>query len=235
MYEVPTDTIVDNQQFTAQTNTAAPLVAINHGGEVNQYQWVSSPRVLFGGLGAVILLVIGAIAMRSTAISNDQPIKIAPLQNVAPSSQQVNKVILEGSKDSLADTKIATDLKIEEVTQAMLNERSIAILTEAKRQVTDRNSQCFKSEYQQACFISVFIPEQQKRYEDAALQRRWKDANQALFEIKAARIALDGASVVPFTPHITSAAIANEIQLRVSILRQSDNANAADMYGDDKR
>ena len=229
MYEVPTDTIVDSQQFTAQPNTAAPIVAINHGGEVNQYQWVS-PRLIVGGLGAITLLTIGAIAMRSTAI-NDQPIKIAPLQNIAPSSQQVNKVILEGSKDSLADTKLATDLKLEEVTKAMLKERSIAILNEGKRQVTDRNSPCFKSPHQEACFISVFIPEQLKRYEDAALQRRWHEANKALFEIKAARIALDGAPNVPFTPHITSAAITNELQVRVNIWQQSDNAIAAELYG----
>ena len=230
MYEVPTDTIVDSQQFTAQPNTAAPIVAINHGGEVNQYQWVS-PRLIVGGLGAITLLTIGAIAMRSTAI-NDQPIKIAPLQNIAPSSQQVNKVILEGSKDSLADTKLATDLKLEEVTKAMLNERSIAILNEGKRQVTDRNSPCFKNEHQEACFIaSKFIPEQQKRFEDAALQRKWTIANHALFELKAARIALDGAPNVPFTPHITSAAIANEMQVRVSVLQQSDNAIAAELYG----
>lgn len=230
MYEVPTDTIVDSQQFTAQPNTAAPIVAINHGGEVNQYQWVS-PRNIAFAFGGLVMLTIGAIAMRSTAINNDQPIKIAPLQNLAPSSQQVNKVILEGSKDSLADTKLATDLKLEEVTKAMLNERSIAILNEGKRQVTDRNSPCFKSPHQEACFISVFIPEQLKRYEDAALQRRWHEANKALFEIKAARIALDGAPNVPFTPHITSAAITNELQVRVSVLQQSDNAIAAELYG----
>lgn len=224
------DTLQDTQQFTAQPNTEAPI-AVYQG---NGYQWVNL-RFLLGGAGALVLLVIGAIAMRSTAINPDEPIKVAALSNPKPSSQQVNQVILEGSKNTLSDTKIATDLKIEEVTKAMLNERSQAILTEAKRQVSDRNSQCFKSEYQQACFISVFIPEQQKRYEDAALQRRWKDANQALFEIKAARIALDGASTVPFTPNITSAAISNEMQLRVSILQQSDNAIAADMFGGNKR
>lgn len=229
MYEVPTEA----QQFDAQLNTEAPIVAtkpyeFNQG---NQYQWVS-PRNIAIAFGGLAMLTIGAIAMRSTAINNDQPIKIAPLQNLAPSSQQVNKVILEGSKDSLIDTKLATDLKLEEVTKAMLNERSIAILNEGKRQVTDRNSPCFKNEHQEACFIvSKFIPEQQKRYEDAALQRKWTIANHALFELKAARIALDGAPNVPFTPHITSAAITNELQVRVSVLQQSDNAIAAELYG----
>lgn len=223
----PTETIDQQQQLDVQPNTPAPIVAVSQ----NQYQWVSPRNIALIG-GGLVMLVIGAIAARSTAINNDQPIKIAPLQNTAPSSQQVNKVILEGSKNSLADTKLATDLKLEEVTKAMLNERSIAILNEGKRQVSDRDSPCFKNEHQEACFIvSKFIPEQQKRYEDAALQRKWTIANHALFELKAARIALDGAHTVPFTPNITSAAISNEMQLRVSILQQSDNALAADMYG----
>jgi hypothetical protein len=228
----PTDT-VQEQQFTAQPNTDAPIVAVNpyqSQGQGNQYQWVN-PRVIVGGIGAITLLVIGAIAMRSTAINTDAPIKVAPLQNVAPSSQQVNQVILENSKASLSDIKIATDLKIEEVTKAMLNERSQAILIEANRQIADKNSACFRSPYQQACFISVFIPEQQKRYEMAALSRDWTKANHALFEIKAARIALDGSQPVPFTPNITSAAIIKEMEARVSILQQSDNAIASEMYG----
>lgn len=233
MWELPSDTLQDTQQFTAKPNTDARIVAAKpyEFTQGNGYQWVS-PRNIAIAFGGLAMLTIGAIAMRSTAINNDQPIKIAPLQNLAPSSQQVNKVILEGSKDSLADTKLATDLKLEEVTKAMLNERSIAILNEGKRQVSDRNSPCFKNEHQEACFIvSKFIPEQQKRYEDAALQRRWTIANHALFELKAARIALDGAPNVPFTPHITSAAIANELQVRVSVLQQSDNAIAAELYG----
>jgi len=228
MYEVPIDT---QQQFTAQPNTEAPIVAVNpYQFQGNQYQLVN-PRVIFGGLGAITLLVIGALAMRSTAINTDAPIKIAPLQNVAPSSQQVNQVILENSKASLSDIKIATDLKIDEVTQAMLNERSNEILTEAKRHVSNSKSNCFRSPYQQACYISTFIPEMQKRYEDAVLTRKWSQANQALFDIKAARIALDGFQPIPFTPNVTSAAIIKEVEARVNILQQSDNAIASEMYG----
>lgn len=222
----PTETIDQQQQLDVQPNTPAPIVAVSQ----NQYQWVS-PRLIGGCIGVVVMLVIGAIAARSTAINNDQPIKIAPLQNTAPSSQQVNQVILEGSKASLADVKIATDLKVEEVTQAMLNERSNEILTEAKRHVSSPKSPCYRSPYQQACYISTFIPEMQKRYENAVLTREWSQANQALFDIKAARIALDGAPTVPFTPNVTSAAIIKEMELRVNILQQSDNALAADMYG----
>lgn len=228
----PTDT-VQEQQFTAQPNTEAPIVAVNpyqYQGQGNRYQWVS-PRNIALIAGGLVVLVIGALAMRSTAINTDTPIKVAPLQNVAPSSQQVNQVILENSKASLSDIKIATDLKIEEVTKAMLNERSQAILIEANRQIADKNSACFRSPYQQACFISVFIPEQQKRYEMAALSRDWTKANHALFEIKAARIALDGSQPVQFTPNITSAAIIKEMEARVSILQQSDNAIASEMYG----
>jgi hypothetical protein len=236
MYEVPTDTYQDTQQLNVnvQPNTSAPIVAY----EGNQYQWVSVPRNIALMIGVPSLLVIGAIAMRSTAITTDQVIKVAPLQNnLAPSTQQVNQVILENSKASLSDIKIATDLKIEEVTKAMLNERSQAILIEANRQLTippdpkNKEASCFRSPYQQACFISVFIPEQQKRYEMAALSRDWTKANHALFEIKAARIALDGSQPVQFTPNITSAAIIKEMEARVSILQQSDNAIASEMYG----
>jgi len=226
MYEVPTETIANAQQIDVQPNIPAPI-AVYQG---NGYQWVT-PRNLAIGFGGLTLLVIGAIAMRSTAINNDQPIKVAPLQNVAPSSQQVNQVILEGSKASLAEIKIATDLKLDEVTQAMLIERSNEILTEAKNHLKNSKSACFRSPYQQACYISTFIPEMQKRYEDAVLSRKWSQANQALFDIRAARYALDGAPNVPFTPNVTSAAIIKEMETRVNILRQSDNAIAADMYG----
>lgn len=225
MYEVPTDTLQDTQQFTAQPNISAPIVAYS-----NQYQWVT-PRNIALVAGGLVILVIGAIAMRSTAINAEQPIKIAPLQNVAPTSQQVNQVILENSKTSLSDVKTATDLKIDEVTQAMLNERSQEVLTEAKRHVTNPKSSCYRSPYQQACYISTFIPEMQKRYEDAVLARKWTQANQSLFDIRAARIALDGSQQVPFTPNVTSAAIMKEMELRVNILQQSDNAIAAEMYG----
>lgn len=225
MYEVPTDTVT-RPVLDAQPNTPAPIVAY----QGDSYQWVTPRNIALIG-GGLVLLVVGAIAMRSTAITNDQPIKIAPLQSTAPSTQQVNQLILEGSKESLSEIKIATDLKIVEVSQAMLVQRSQAILNEANRQLADPKSPCFKSQYQQVCFISTFIPEQQKRYEQAALSRNWVAANQALFEIQAARIVLDGAPNVPFTPNITSAAIIKEMELRVNIAQQSDNALAADMYG----
>ena len=228
-YYPTTETLEDSQQFTAQPNTPAPIV-VSTSSSSDKWQWVSfrSIGLLSGGL---IMLVIGALAMRSTAISTDQPIKIAPLQNIAPSSRQVNQVILENSKASLSDLKVATDLKIDEVTQAMLNERSNEILTEAKRHVTNPKSPCYRSPYQQACYISTFIPEMQKRYEDAVLTRKWSQANQALFDIKAARYALDGSQQVPFTPNVTSAAILKEMELRVNIAQQSDNAIASDMVG----
>jgi hypothetical protein len=229
----PTDT-VQEQQFSAQPNTEAPIVAVNpyqYQGQGNQYQWVSL-RLIFGGLGAIALLVIGAIAMRSTAISTDQVIKVAPLQNVEPSSDQINKRILESSNQSLSESKFDTSFKLDEVVKAMLNERSTAILNEGKRQVGDRNSPCFMSKHQESCFIvSTFIPNQLNRYENAALQRKWTEANHALFEIKAARIALDGAPNVPFVPNVPVAAIKKEMDLRVSILQQSDNAIAAEMFG----
>ena len=204
--------------------TPAPM-SIYQGG--NNYGWVS-PRSLAIIGGLVPLLIIGFIAARSTVI-NDKPINIAPLQSNAPSAKQINQVILEGTKDSLADIRMVTDIKISETIQAMLVERSQEILTEAKRQVADKNSPCFRSQYQEACFISTFIPEKESRYKDAVLSRKWAIANQALFDIKAARSAIDGAPSVPFTPNITSAAIIKELELRINILKQSDNAIAAEM------
>lgn len=226
MYELPTDTITTEQQLDVQPNTPAPIAV--YGG--NGYQWVSPRSIALIG-GGLLLLVIGAIAMRSTAINNDQPIKVAPLVQPTIKPEAINQVILENSKASLAEVKIATDLKVEEVTQAMLNERANEILTEAKNHLKNPKSNCFRSPYQQACYISTFIPEMQKRYEDAVLSRKWSQANQALFDIKAARYALDGSQPVPFTPNVTSAAIIKEMESRITILRQSDNALAADMYG----
>jgi hypothetical protein len=205
--------------------TIAPMAMTTYQG--NNFGWVS-PRSLGVIGGGLTLLIIGAVAMRSTAIV-DKPVNVAPMQSNAPNLEAIDKVILEGTKDSLADIRIATDIKITQTIQAMLVERSQEILTEAKRQVADKNSSCFRSQYREACFISKFIPEKEARYKDAVLSRKWESANQSLFDIKAARIALDGAPSVVFTPNITSAAIIKELEIRVNILKQSDNAIAAEL------
>jgi hypothetical protein len=206
-------------------HTPAPMAMTTYQG--GNYGWVS-PRSLAIIGGGLTLLILGAIAMRSTVI-NDKAINIAPMQSNTLNPQVINQLILEGTKESLADIRLATDIKIAETVQAMLVERSQEILIEAKRQVTDKSSPCFRSQYQEACFISTFIPEKEARYKDAVLSRKWAIANQSLFDIKAARIALDGAPSVAFTPNITSAAIIKEMDIRVNILKQSDNAIAAEL------
>ena len=127
--------------------------------------------------------------------------------------------------------KIATDLKIEEVQQASINERSQEILLESQKHVSNPKSGCYRSPYGTACYITSFISEQQQRYADAISLRQWNKANNALFDVRAARVSLDGVKQVPFTPAVTSAAIIKENQARINIAQQSDNAIAADIYG----
>lgn len=232
MYEVPTD-IIDRpivDTLPIQPNTPAPIAhvpqeqfAIPQG-----MSWLTSRNVAIG-IGVV---VIGAILVTGFRSSGElETIKVAPIQQTEPSSADVNEIVLENSKVALADLKIATDLKIKEVQQASINERSQEILLEAQRQVKDSKSGCFRSPYGTACFITTFINEQQLRYQDAIGARDWNRSNTALFNIESARVALDGVKPVPFTPAVTSAAIIKENQARINLAQQSDNAIAADLFG----
>lgn len=227
----PTDTV--QEQFTAQPNTAAPIVAINHGGEVNQYQWVS-PRNIAIALGGVVMLTIGAIAMRSTAIT-DQPIKIAPLAQPVIKNEQINKEILEGSLEDLNKLIFLTDTRIEKDKLALKNERAKEITTWANKLVSDKNadkdSSCYKSIYGRKCYLTKFINEQAERYKDSYRARQWKKANEALFELDSARVAWIGYVDLPLQGDATAGAIQNELTKRVDIEKQSDNAIAAELYG----
>jgi len=234
MYEVPTDTI-DHQiadTLPLQPNTPAPIAhvpqerfAIPQGVDMS---WLTK-RGLAIGIGVVVLGAILVTNFRSSG--TPETIKVAPIQNTEPSSADVNKLVLENSKATLADLKIATDLKIEEVQQASINERSQEILLESQKHVSNPKSGCYRSPYGTACYITNFISEQQQRYADAISLRQWNKANNALFDVRAARVSLDGAKQVPFTPALTSAAIIKETEARINLAQQSDNAIAADMYG----
>jgi hypothetical protein len=230
MYEVPTDTIVDSQQFTAQPNTAAPIVAINHGGEVNQYQWVS-PRNIALIAGGLVVLVIGAIAMRSTAITTDQVIKVEPLAQPTVKAEEVNKAILERSIEDLNTLIFLTNERLAKDKPALQNERAKEITAWGNKLVTDRNSSCYKSVYQRKCFISIFLKEQIERYKDAYRSRKWEEANKALFQIESARIAWVGSGDLPLDGDATVSAIRNELERRIEVEQQSDNAIAAEMFG----
>ena len=213
-------------------NTPAPIAhvpqepfAIPQGADMS---WLTARTVAIS-IGVVVLGAILVIGFRSSG--TPETIKVAPIQNSEPSSADVNKIVLENSKATLADLKIATDLKIEEVQQASINERSQEILLESQKHVSNPKSGCYRSPYGTACYITSFISEQQQRYADAISLRQWNKANNALFDVRAARVSLDGVKQVPFTPAVTSAAIIKENQARINIAQQSDNAIAADIYG----
>ena len=195
----PTDTIQDQQQFTAQPNTEAPIVAVNP----HQTQWQGSqyqlvnPRVIFGTIGAIALLVIAALAMRSTAINTDAPIKIAPLEEPKVSIEKVNQEILDGSVEDLNRLIFSSEQRLDADKLALKNERAKDITTWANKLVVDKKSECYKSVHGRKCYLSVFITEQAERYRDAYRSRKWQSANSALFEIESARIAWIGAVDLP--------------------------------------
>ena len=230
----PTDT-VDRpiaDTLPLQPNTPAPIAHVPQEPfaipQRANLSWLTK-RGLAIGIGVVVLVAILVTAFRSSG--TPETIKVAPIQNTEPSSADVNQLILENSKVALADLKIATDLKIEEVQQASINERSQEILLESQKHVSNPKSGCYRSPYGTACYITSFISEQQQRYADAISLRQWNKANNALFDVRAARVSLDGVKQVPFTPAVTSAAIIKENQARINIAQQSDNAIAADIYG----
>ena len=213
-------------------NTPAPIAhvpqepfAIPQGADMS---WLTARTVAIS-IGVVVLGAILVIGFRSSG--TPETIKVAPIQNSEPSSADVNKIVLENSKATLADLKIATDLKIEEVQQASINERSREILLEAQRQVKDPKSGCYRSPFGTNCFLITYVNEQQQRFQNAIDVRNWNSSNNALFNIESARIAMDGVKPVPNTPAIASAAIIKENQTRINLAQQSDNAIAADLYG----
>jgi hypothetical protein len=225
----PADTIAD-RIVDVRSNTAAPIA------HVPQEQFaipaglaVLTPRNLAIGIGGVVIGAILLVGFRSS--SNGESIKVAPIQNTEPSSAQVNQLVLGNSKAALADLKIATDLKIDEIQQAAINERSQEILLEAQKQIKDPKSGCYRSPYGVSCFVTVFIAEQEQRYSYAISGRDWNKANTALFNIKASRVALDGVKPTPFTPAVASAAIIKENEARINLAQQSDNAIAHELNG----
>ena len=69
--------------------------------------------------------------------------------------------------------------------------------------------------------------EQGERYRDAYRSRKWNDANKALFEARAARIAWTGITDLPLDGDATATAIQNEAKVRIDNERLSANAIAA--------
>ena len=223
----PADTIDRPIAFApapqVQPNTPAPIELYE-----GNMQWLT-PRNMAIGIGGAVMAAILLVSFRGSAAP--ETIKVGAIQNTEPSSQEVNKIVLENSKATLDDLKIATNLKMEEIYQSSINERSQEILLEAQKHVANPKSGCYRSPHGTACYATTFIAEQNLRYADAIAVRQWNKANNALFDVKAARTALDGIKPVPFTPAVTSAAIIKENELRINVAQQSDNAIATDLYG----
>jgi hypothetical protein len=226
-YYPTTETLEDTQQLDVKQNTPAPIVAYQSSSD--KWQWVT-PRNIAIGIGGLMMLSLFVIMSRNAGTS--ETIKVAPVQDIAPSSQDVNKLILTNSKASLETLKDATDIKIKEITDASINERSQEILIESQKNIINPKSNCYKSDLGTTCYLTAFIGEMQNRYSDAILLRQWHKANNALFDIKAARVALDGIKQpTPFTPAVVSAAILKENETRLNIANQTDNAKASSLTG----
>ncbi len=203
-------------------NTPAPI-ALYQGQSMT---WLTSRNIVLG-IGGLVGLAITILIARSS-VAPSETIKIAPPTEDKPSSQQINQVVLEEAKASFAILQAATDSKIDESIIAMVNERASEIKLEAQKHLTNKGSACFRSPLAEKCYITKFIEEQQFRYGDFAASRQWSKANQALFDIKAARVASEGTTkTAPFTPAVTTMAIARENEKRLQIAEQSDNAIAA--------
>ena len=189
------------------------------------HQWVT-PRNLFGVSAGLALLIIGAIAMRSSAAPQNS-IAIEPLKEAKVSMDKVNDFIINEASDNLEKLVFATDTRISADQLALENERAKDIVNWANGLLTNRDSSCNKSEYRKRCGLSVFILEQSERYRDAYRSRKWKIANEALFEVRSARIAWNTIVDLPLDGDATATAIQNEAKVRIDNERLSANAIAA--------
>lgn len=233
MYEVPTDTmyadrpIADRVAPPRQPNTPAPIALYQSG----YHRWVS-PRVIFGVTAGMFLLVVGAIAMRSTAIANEGQIRIESLKQPVASKQVIDDFILEGSTENLGKLVAAANIKVGNDQLALHNQRAKEITDWANKLVGDKNSSCFKSVYGRKCYLEVFMVEQLQRYRDAYRSRKWKEANDAMFQVQSARIAWEGSADLLVEGDATATAIENELKAKVENQRLTANSMAAEMRGD---
>lgn len=229
----PTDT-VDRpiaDTLPLQSNTPAPMVAVHQDrfaipdGGMQWHQWVT-PRNLFGVSAGLALLIIGMIALRSSAVPQNS-IAIEPLKEPKVSMDKVNDFIVNEASDDLEKLIFATDERIR-VDQLVLEHKRAKDITDwANKLLTDKNSNCFKSEHQKKCGLSVYLREQGERYRDAYRSQKWVDANKALFEARSARIAWNGFTDSPLNGDLTATAIHNEAGVRIEKERLSPNAIAA--------
>jgi hypothetical protein len=230
----PTDTIdrpiIDS--LPVQPNTPAPIAhvpqeqfAIPQG-----TSWLTW-RLAIGVLGGVVVASILFVASRSA--SNTQPMTVYPPEQEAVDMNKVNEDIIKNNYSRFSELKQVTDVKVDEIQQASINERAQQILAEAKRHVSDpaNKNGCYRAFNGATCYTLIFAVEQKQRWLDAITVGDFKKANNALFDFKAARVALDGINPnLPFNPPIAFGAMSNEMDARALIEDQSQAAIATDLY-----
>jgi|GEM_PF-2898949 len=222
--------ITEEPQFTAQPNTKAPIAHVpqEQFAIPPNMRWLT-PRNIAISIGGVVMASILFVASRGNGTT--QTMTVYPPEEAPTNMKKVNEDIVKNNYSRFSELKEATDLKIDEIQRASINERAQEILAEAKRHVSDPRSGCYRAFNGATCYSTLFLKEQRQRYMDAIAVRQWKKSNDALFEFNAARVALDGISQnLPFDAPITFGAMSNEIDMRDLIQDQSQNAIATDIY-----
>lgn len=194
-----------------------------------ELSWLT-PRTIVMAIGGIALLGAVALIARSSNATQEITRTGAPV-DVKPDRQSVTNAILSKSKQSLDELKGITDLKIGDTKQAMLEQRASEFLAYANAELGNSKSECFRSELLQSCTLTKVISTHQSRLNLATSARNWTAANESLFEIEAARMALDGVQPkTPLTPAIVTAAILKENEARINLAEQSDNATAHTIF-----
>jgi hypothetical protein len=237
MYEIATDTDYADRpiadEFAAQPNTSAPIAHVpteQFAIPQRDMSWLTW-RVAIGGIGAVVMGALLFVASRGAG--NTQTMTVHPPEQEPVNMEKVNEDIIKNNYAKFSELKQVTDVKMDEIEQASINERAQEILIEAKRHVSDpaNKNGCYRAFNGKDCYALIFAAEQKQRWLDAISVGQKKKANEALFDFKAARVALDGINPnLPFNPPVAFGAMSNEIDARAKIEDQSQAAIATDLY-----
>jgi hypothetical protein len=231
----PTDASYADHPITdeplMQANTPAPISHLPQDpfaipqGNMSWLTW----RLGAGILGAVVMASLLFFASRGNSLT--QTMTVHPPVDEPVDMNKVNEDILKNNYAKFSELKQATDIKMDEVQQSAINERAQEILTESKRHVTDPKSGCYRAFNGTKCYVLIFANEQKQRWLNAITVRDFKKANNAAFDFKAARVALDGINPnLSFNPPVTFGAMSNEIDMRALIEDQSQASIATDLY-----
>lgn len=232
-YYYPTnDTAADRPIAEVQPNTPAPIAHVpQEQFAIPQNMSWFTPRNVAIAIGGVVMAAILVTGFRNSG--NTQTMTVHPPVDQPVNMDKVNEDIIKNNYSKFSELRQVTDVKIEEIQQASINERAQEILTEAKKHVSDpaNKNGCYRAFNGHKCYALIFAAEQKQRWLDAISVGQKKKANDALFDFKAARIALDGINPnLPFNPPVAFGAMSNEIDARALIEDQSQAAIATDLY-----